>query len=86
MSVWRNDLWPGTTMGPGGRPKAGDYCRLHNCCSIAVWPDGSWRCLLCQTADEMYSAPGFVPLPCHKQDFERWQRGGFMARQIGFAA
>jgi len=68
-------------MGRDGRPFSKDYCRLHNCCSVARWPDGSWRCLLCHTGDEMYSKPDFDPLTCHKIYYERWKVGLFMHRQ-----
>ena len=77
---FKNELWPGTYMGADGRPQSVDYCRIHNCASIARFDDGSWRCLLCETNDRMYSEKNFAPLPYHR-DYESWEAGKFMKRQ-----
>jgi hypothetical protein len=82
MTDFANELWPGTTLGTDGRPHSRDCCHIHNCASIARFDDGSWRCLLCETHDRMYSEPGFIPLPCHR-DYDDWLEGKFMQRVTG---
>jgi hypothetical protein len=82
MTDFANELWPGTRLGRDGRPYSKDFCRIHNCASIAQFSDGSWRCLLCETHDRMYSEPDFNRLPCHR-DYEDWLGGKFMQRVIG---
>jgi len=77
---FKNEPWLGTHIGADGRPQSVEYCRIHNCASIARFADGSWRCLLCETHDRMYSEKGFPPLPCHR-DYEAWGAGKFMKRQ-----
>ena len=76
---YNRELWPGTKIGPDGRPSSPMWCQVHNCSEVVRREDGAFRCLLCETDERFFDQTGPITEGhAMRKRYERFLAGEFM--------